>query len=240
MFQPFAELDSQEDSVPFVETGDVGPARCERCRGYINPWCGFVAGGSKWKCNLCSHETEGLFVISSFTICISFPHNRPVSSICIVAPEYFCNLDGRSMRLDHLQRPELNQGTCDFSVPKEYWATNPPETLASPLSSVQPRPSGPRTPMPINYVILFDVSREAVQSGFLRVACACILTILFGGSSQDGSPVDPCFPPESNLAILTFDQTIHFYDLSVRSTPLLEDRKIYVSPVRSNTNASRS
>lgn len=162
------------------------------------------------------------------------------SSICIVASEYFCNLDGRSMRLDHLQRPELNQGTFDFSVPKEYWATNPPETLTSPLYSVEPRHSGPRAPMPINYVFLFDVSHEAVRSGFLRVACACVRTILFGGTSHDGSTVDLCFPSESSLAILTFDQTIHFYDLLVRSSPLLGDWEIYVYSVRSNSNVGRS
>ena len=112
--------------------------------------------------------------------------------------------------------------------------------MTSPSYSVEPRHSGPRTPMPINYVFLFDVSHEAIRTGFLRVACACVRTILFGGISHDGSPVNPCFPPESSLAILTFDKTIHFYDLLVRSTPLLGDWKIYVYSVRSDSNVSRS
>lgn len=183
---------------------------------------------------------NGRSVFQFITVSILSPHNESGSSVCIVASEYFCNLDGKSMRLDHLQRPELNQGTFDFSVPKEYWAANPPETLISPFYSVEPRHSGPKAPMPINYVFLFDVSHEAVRSGFLGVACACVRTMLFGGTLHDGSPVDPCFPPESSLAILTFDQTIHFYDLLVRSTPLLDDWKIYVYSVRSDSNVGRS
>ncbi|KAF7360198.1 SEC23 SEC24 family protein [Mycena venus] len=188
VFQPFADLDPREEPVPFVDFGERGPARCERCRAYINPWVKWTRGGNAWKCNLCTHETE-------------------------VSPEYFCNLDANLQRMDHLQRPELNRGTIDFAVPSEYWATNPPQRLLMPYFSAEPPPTGPRRPLPMNFVFALDVSAEAVRSGLLHTTCAAIQDILFGQNA--------CFPPESELAILTFDLTLHFHDLSSDLVPML-------------------
>ncbi|KAG5654423.1 hypothetical protein H0H81_002612 [Sphagnurus paluster] len=154
------------------------------------------------------------------------------------------SLDANLMRLDHLQRPELNKGTVDFAVPKEYWAINPPEGFIPSYYAVEPRIPGPRAPAPPKYIFAFDVSREAVQSGLLRAACACVRTILYGGAAgPDGTlDVDACFPPQCSLAIITYDSTLHFYDLSVRA-PLVSSvshSRGLPRPVRSRPHAGRA
>ncbi|KAL1946226.1 hypothetical protein VTO73DRAFT_15353 [Trametes versicolor] len=186
IIQPFADQDPREEPILIVEPGPAGPARCASCRAYINPWCTWVAGGAKWKCNLCGHETE-------------------------VASEYFCNLDANFLRLDHLQRPELNKGTVDFAVSEEYWTPQPPPSIRPLYYSVVPQPTtGVRKPQPMDYVFAFDVSQEAVRSGFLKTACAVLLAALFG----DDESIPSCFPQESRIAILAFDRTLQFYNLS--------------------------
>ncbi|EIN08619.1 sec24-like protein [Punctularia strigosozonata HHB-11173 SS5] len=215
--QPLVDQDPGEEPVPVVQTGDEGPARCGRCRAYVNAWCKFVSGGSKWKCNLCGHETE-------------------------VSPSYFCNLDHNLLRLDHLQRPELNKGTVDFDVTSSqaYWATDPPRKINPGYFSVDAPaedldlvvgPSGGKTsaarePKPMRFMFLLDASVASVKSGFLSAGCEMIKEMLYGAPAQapeqaDGAPsvdakkdAEPCFPSRAEIAILTFDSALHFYNLS--------------------------
>ncbi|KAF9427642.1 COPII coat Sec23p-Sfb3p heterodimer component [Podila epigama] len=100
IIQPLAKLRIDEAPIDTVDFGDSGPARCRRCKAYINPYMIFTNGGRSFVCNMCSFENE-------------------------VDPNYFCNLDMNGRRLDLDQRPELRNGTIEFAVPKEYWNKTP-------------------------------------------------------------------------------------------------------------------
>lgn len=134
-----------------------------------------------------------------------------------VVPEYFCNLDGNSLRLDHLQRPELNKGTVDFAVSEEYWAPHPAPRLTPSYQSVEPpSTSKSRTPLAMDYVFAFDLSAEGIQSGFVKAAADAVLACLYG-STDNENPLPPRIAPASRVAVMSFDRSLHFYDLSVCS-----------------------
>ncbi|KDE04517.1 hypothetical protein MVLG_05083 [Microbotryum lychnidis-dioicae p1A1 Lamole] len=111
--QPFAMLREEEGGVPLIQSGESGPARCQRCRGYINPWCLFIEGGQKFVCNLCGATSD-------------------------VAPEYFSHLDMSQRRMDLDQRPELRMGSVDFLVDKAYWVQDNPSQPGK--SAREPKP----------------------------------------------------------------------------------------------------
>lgn len=207
--QPFVDPDPREESVPIVDLGPTGPPRCGKCRGYVNPWCTWVAGGMRWKCNLCGYETEGRLGHSRLLF-------RTLHSSTLVSTEYFSNLDANMLRLDHAERTELNRGTVEFTVSEEYWARHPPAKINPSYFSVGTPPSGPKKPLPMNYIFAFDVSSDAIETGFVKTSCDALKTVLFGGNNFDGQHLDTCFPAGSQLTILTYDRTLHFYDLKVR------------------------
>ncbi|KAJ8596156.1 beta-sandwich domain of Sec23/24 [Rhizopogon salebrosus TDB-379] len=193
VFQPFADLDPREEPIPVVDCGSAGPPRCEECRGYINPWCTWTAGGCRWKCNMCNHETQ-------------------------VSADYFSNLDANLIPMDLPNRPELNKGTIDFVVSgKEYLAPPPLPRMSSSYFSVDPPSSQPREPKPLDYLFALDVSVDAVRSGFLKSVCVVLRDLLYGGTSHDGIESESSFPRGCRLAILTYDTSLHFYNLSPAS-----------------------
>lgn len=39
--------------VQLLDTGDMEPVRCSRCRAYLNPFVKLTHQGAKWTCNMC-------------------------------------------------------------------------------------------------------------------------------------------------------------------------------------------
>lgn len=116
------------------------------------------------------------------------------------------------MRLDHSQRSELNKGTVDFLVLDDYWAIEPPLNLNPSYASIGPPSKGRthRPPQPMNYVFAFDISVDAVKSGFLRSSCDALRETIY----QDTEKGVVCrLPAGSNIAIISYDCVINVYNL---------------------------
>ena len=99
-----------------------------------------------------------------------------------VPVDYFCTLDANGTRRDIADRPELRHGTVEFIASQEYMV---------------------RPPMPPTFFFAFDVSANAVSSGFLAKAVNTVkdaLDELPGGE-------------RTHVGFLTYDNTIHFYGL---------------------------
>ena len=128
-----------------------------------------------------------------------------------------------------MKRPELTKGTVDFAVhsSEAYWGKNPLPQISMPYHSVDPPLMGSRPPEPLDIIFAFDVSRESVTSGFLECACAILGDLLY---SSEGDLDDACFSRKGRIAIITFDSTLHFYDLTVRVIHLLLFRTLIIFP----------
>ena len=90
---PFGKLRPDEQSPPVVHLPTALPVRCEKCAGYMNPFCKFLDGGRKFECSLCQ-------------------------GINPVPVEYMATLDGMNRRVDINERPELLCGAFELLAPK--------------------------------------------------------------------------------------------------------------------------
>ncbi|KAJ1977592.1 COPII coat Sec23p-Sfb3p heterodimer component [Dimargaris xerosporica] len=117
-----------------------------------------------------------------------------------VPAEYFCNLDMNGRRLDWDARPELRCGSVEFEATQEFVTLNP---------------------VPLSYVFAIDVSWNSVQSGMLQ-QCAQAIRNIFYESSEHGGGLHQ----GTRIAIITYDKTVHFYNLS----PELEQPQMLVCP----------
>jgi hypothetical protein len=92
-------------------------------------------------------------------------------------------------RTDYEYRPELRNGTVEYIVPEDYWA---------------------KKPQPIHYLFAVDVSLNAVQSGMLASFCQGLSSILYGDDAANR------LPEGAKIGLVTFDRSMHFYNLKVR------------------------
>lgn len=86
----------------------------------------------------------------------------------------------------------------------------------------------------MDYVFAFDVSQESVRLGFLQTACNVLLEILYGRDDV----VLPCFPPSSRIAILAYDRTLQFYNLSVSLSSALIMRRRVTDTIRQKSSVN--
>lgn len=139
--------------------------------------------------------------------------NKWTCNLCAMVnttpPNYYSSLDGVGLRLDRKQRPELTHGTVDFLVGKDFSIRQTQEPL---------------------YVYAVDISQRAVASGLTMAALTAIrnsIGLLKGEScscfniSQKSNKFalayDVGVPDRIKVGILTFDRTIHFYQVKDES-----------------------
>jgi len=83
---------------------------------------------------------------------------------------------------DPSRRPECKSSTIEFIAPSEYML---------------------RPPQPAVYVFLLDVSRQAVETGYVKAFCDSLLDEL------DKLPGDG----RTQVSFITYDRTVHFYQM---------------------------
>ncbi|THD23505.1 SEC24 A COPII coat complex component [Fasciola hepatica] len=106
----------------------------------------------------------------------------PVCFLANSVPDDFYYDPGTQTYGDPSRRPEIRSATVEFIAPSEYML---------------------RPPQPATYLFCFDVSRNAIATGYLRLVCgrlAALLNRIPGDSRRQ-------------IAFITYDSAIHFYKL---------------------------
>jgi protein transport protein SEC24 len=104
-----------------------------------------------------------------------------------VQADYYQPTDASNRRIDWEDRPELAFGSYDLEVPSAYWK-----------DEVQPSV--------LQHLFIIDVSADAVKKELPKLAVEAIRATLYGENSL--------FPPGAKVGIMTFDRSIHFYNLN--------------------------
>lgn len=101
-------------------------------------------------------------------------------------PQFFDYDQQTQQPIDRYTRPELTHSVVEYVAPTEYMV---------------------RAPQPPIYVFVIDVSHHAVNSGMVDTFARALLDVL------DSIPNDD---QRAKVAFITYDSTVHFYNLNVR------------------------
>jgi protein transport protein SEC24 len=97
---------------------------------------------------------------------------------------YYYSPLNSGVRNDIEERKELQYGSVDFIASADYMN---------------------RPPMAPTFLFVFDVSKSAVDTGYLSIATASILKAIEGDAIPGGD--------RANVGFLTFDDKVHYYNL---------------------------
>ena len=228
--QPFADLAPGELPIPiadFASSSDpeVSPPRCKHCRSYINPWVRFIDSGSKFICNLCNGTTD----VPSFYY--SHLDNSGRRLDLEHRPELCRGTVDFAVPKDYwVQQPEDANTTSSIlssfnqAASSATSASTPSASSSSPAMLAAKEKQMFREPAPISFVFAVDVSWTAARSGMIASVTKGLREVLYGtgeeqlvdGVEGEDAPVSRgSLPLGSRVAILSFDKTVHFYNLKV-------------------------
>ncbi|XP_038647984.1 protein transport protein Sec24B-like isoform X2 [Scyliorhinus canicula] len=160
--------------LPVITSSTI--VRCRTCRTYINPFVTFL-DQRRWKCNLCyrvNDDFRTVKILEGFMPKRSNAHQK-------VPEEFMYNPLTRSYG-EPQKRPEVQTATVEFIASSDYML---------------------RPPQPAVYLFVFDVSHNAVESGYLDICCQSLL------ENFDKLPGDS----RTRIGFITFDSTVHFFNL---------------------------
>jgi protein transport protein SEC24 len=232
LVHPFAPLRYDEAPVPLVSnwtsgqsafdppSDQDGPPRCEKCRGYINPWVKFTDGGQRWACNLCG----GVNTVPS----AYYHQERPEllhGTVDFPVPQAYWAPQPEGS----LVESATDRSAANLSAASDALSSTASDLLGGLQSSLGTTPSqtrGPspapnkdrekelrklRRPRPLGRVFIIDVSGPSVQRGVVREVCEGLRKALYGQDAED----DDVIGSEERIAIVTVAENIGFWNLSV-------------------------
>lgn len=125
-----------------------------------------------------------------------------------VEDSYFAHLDHTGRRTDIDQRAELCLGAYDLVATKQYCKNG----------------IAPKEPA---FIFMIDVSYNAISNGMLPLVCANLEKVLRSLPRESGQ-----LESSIRVGLATFDQAVHFFDISSASPKMLVMSKWQLADIK--------